>query len=118
MSADTTALVAAAGIGSRLGLGPKAFLVLDGETLLQRVCATARAVAPAVRVAVPPGMQARCLMLMIQSFSRRCCPSLPDMACSSTTVRDMRCRTSSSASCFTLGLSRRGSSASFCRSSS
>jgi 2-C-methyl-D-erythritol 4-phosphate cytidylyltransferase len=47
------ALIQAAGIGSRLGLGPKAFVILDGRTLLERAVETVLAVADSVLVAVP-----------------------------------------------------------------
>lgn len=55
MKARTTALIAAAGIGSRLGLGPKAFLTLGGQSLLARVANTASVVADTVIAAIPPG---------------------------------------------------------------
>jgi 2-C-methyl-D-erythritol 4-phosphate cytidylyltransferase len=46
------AVVLAAGHGSRLGLGPKAWLVLDGRTLLERAVATMRKVAAHITVGV------------------------------------------------------------------
>ena len=52
-AADVEAIVQAAGQGTRLGLGPKAFLVLDGCTLLERAVATMLTVATRVTVAVP-----------------------------------------------------------------
>lgn len=58
MNGATTALIAAAGIGSRLGLGPKAFLRLGQQSLLARVAQTASAVANAVVAAIPPGTEA------------------------------------------------------------
>lgn len=59
MNDDTTALIAAAGVGSRLGLGPKAFLALDGQTLLRRVVDTAGKAAAGIRAAVPSDMLAQ-----------------------------------------------------------
>lgn len=54
MSATASvALVPAAGEGERLGLGPKAFLVLDGRTLLQRVVDTLATCVDHVVVGVP-----------------------------------------------------------------
>lgn len=50
-------LIAAAGTGERLGLGPKAFLVLNGQTLLERAVAVIRPHVDAVVVAVPPGCE-------------------------------------------------------------
>jgi 2-C-methyl-D-erythritol 4-phosphate cytidylyltransferase len=47
---DVDAIVLAAGHGHRLGLGPKAWLVLDGRTLLDRAVATMRRVAGHVSV--------------------------------------------------------------------
>jgi len=47
------ALVLAAGRGERLGLGPKALLVLGGRTLLERAIEVAQSVAERVLVAVP-----------------------------------------------------------------
>jgi 2-C-methyl-D-erythritol 4-phosphate cytidylyltransferase len=47
-------LIAAAGAGTRLGLGPKAFLQLGGRTLLERVVSGVRQVAGEVAVALPP----------------------------------------------------------------
>jgi 2-C-methyl-D-erythritol 4-phosphate cytidylyltransferase len=51
-AADVEALLLAAGQGLRLGLGPKAFVVLGGSTLLERAVATMLAVAGRVSVAV------------------------------------------------------------------
>lgn len=47
------ALIQAAGSGSRLGLGSKAFVDLDGQTLLERAVALFRDVADMVTIAVP-----------------------------------------------------------------
>ncbi|AVP99814.1 2-C-methyl-D-erythritol 4-phosphate cytidylyltransferase [Ahniella affigens] len=58
MKAATTALIAAAGVGSRLGLGPKAFLRLGAQSLLARVAHTATAVADTIVAAIPPGSDA------------------------------------------------------------
>lgn len=51
--ADVEAIIQAAGQGERLGLGPKAFVVLSGKTLLERAVATMLDVARGVCVAVP-----------------------------------------------------------------
>jgi len=53
LAQDVEAIIQAAGLGTRLGLGPKAFLVLAGSTLLERAVATMLTVAPRVIVAVP-----------------------------------------------------------------
>jgi 2-C-methyl-D-erythritol 4-phosphate cytidylyltransferase len=53
------ALIQAAGSGSRLGQGPKAFVVLDGRTLLERAIDIVRDVAEGVIVAVPAAEIAR-----------------------------------------------------------
>jgi 2-C-methyl-D-erythritol 4-phosphate cytidylyltransferase len=52
LAGDVDALIQAAGQGTRLGLGPKAFVLLDGQTLLQRAVVTMSAVAARVIVAV------------------------------------------------------------------
>lgn len=57
MKANTTALIAAAGIGSRLGLGPKAFLRLGNQSLLARVAGTANVVADSIVAAIPLGFE-------------------------------------------------------------
>lgn len=49
---DVVALIAAAGSGTRLGLGPKAFLALGDSTLLERVAGLAMRLAAEVHVAV------------------------------------------------------------------
>lgn len=49
------ALLVAAGSGTRLGLGPKAFLELAGITLLERTASLLRSSADELLVAVPPG---------------------------------------------------------------
>lgn len=64
---DVQALIQAGGQGSRLGLGPKAFLVLDGRTLLERAVAAMRAVASQVTVAVPAADVARAQRLLGES---------------------------------------------------
>lgn len=51
---DTAVLIPAAGAGERLRLGPKAFLRLGGETLLERVVGVALRFSPRVVAAVPP----------------------------------------------------------------
>lgn len=53
------ALIQAAGSGSRLGLGPKAFVVLAGQTLLERSVALFRGIADHIIVAVPGAELAR-----------------------------------------------------------
>ena len=57
--ADVEAIVPAAGQGTRLGQGPKAFVVLAGRTLLEHAVATMLAVATRVTVAVPPSDMVR-----------------------------------------------------------
>ncbi|WP_051231537.1 IspD/TarI family cytidylyltransferase [Kaistia adipata] len=47
------ALIQAAGSGSRLGLGPKAFVRLDGETLLERSVGLFRSLVESIVIAVP-----------------------------------------------------------------
>lgn len=54
-----SALVPAAGLGTRLGAGPKAFLDLGGRALLEWSVAALAAVVDEVVVAVPPGHEAR-----------------------------------------------------------
>ena len=51
--ADVAAVIQAAGLGERLGRGPKAFLSLGGRTLLERAVAAMRPVAATVLAAVP-----------------------------------------------------------------
>ncbi|WP_396308873.1 2-C-methyl-D-erythritol 4-phosphate cytidylyltransferase [Kaistia sp. UC242_56] len=46
-------MIQAAGSGSRLGLGPKAFVRLDGETLLERSVALFRDLVESIVIAVP-----------------------------------------------------------------
>ncbi len=58
------ALIQAAGSGSRLGLGPKAFVVLDGRTLLERAIEIFRDIAESVIVAVPTTEIARAQALV------------------------------------------------------
>ena len=52
---DVDAIVLAAGQGQRLGLGPKAWLVLDDRTLLDRAVTTMRHVASHITVGVVAG---------------------------------------------------------------
>jgi 2-C-methyl-D-erythritol 4-phosphate cytidylyltransferase len=54
-AADVEAVIQAAGHGTRLGLGPKAFVTLEGQTLLERAVAPMSAVAGHVIVAVAEG---------------------------------------------------------------
>jgi 2-C-methyl-D-erythritol 4-phosphate cytidylyltransferase len=63
-AADVEAVVQAAGQGTRLGLGPKAFLMLGGSTLLERAVATMLTVAARVTVAVPSAYLARARRLV------------------------------------------------------
>jgi 2-C-methyl-D-erythritol 4-phosphate cytidylyltransferase len=58
------ALIQAAGAGTRLGLGPKAFVVLDGRTLLERAVALLDGLAESVLVAVPAADVARARALV------------------------------------------------------
>lgn len=58
------ALIQAAGSGSRLGLGPKAFVLLDGRTLLERAIEIVRDSAESVIVAVPAAEIARARALV------------------------------------------------------
>ena len=55
MIQDLSIIIPAAGQGERLGLGPKAMLVLADRTLLHWLSAKARSIASEVIVAVPPG---------------------------------------------------------------
>lgn len=50
---NVQALIQAAGSGTRLGLGPKAFVLLDGRTLLERAVAMFDGIVDGVLVAVP-----------------------------------------------------------------
>jgi 2-C-methyl-D-erythritol 4-phosphate cytidylyltransferase len=52
---EVDAIVLAAGLGERLGLGPKAWLTLGGRTLLERAVATMQAIPARVIVGVPAG---------------------------------------------------------------
>lgn len=56
---EVQALVQAAGGGARLGLGPKAFVMLEGRTLLERALDPLPGVANSVIVAVPAAKIAR-----------------------------------------------------------
>ena len=56
---DVEAIIAGAGMGTRLGRGPKAFLTLGGSTLLARAVAAARGACSRVIVAVPDADIAR-----------------------------------------------------------
>lgn len=61
---EVEALIQAGGQGARLGLRPKAFLVLDGRTPLQRAVAVMGAVAARVTLAVPASDVARAQALL------------------------------------------------------
>jgi 2-C-methyl-D-erythritol 4-phosphate cytidylyltransferase len=52
---DVAALVPAAGSGKRLGLGPKAFLSIEGVSLVNRLVQTLTGCVGRVLVGVPPG---------------------------------------------------------------
>jgi 2-C-methyl-D-erythritol 4-phosphate cytidylyltransferase len=58
-AADVEAIVPGAGQGTRMGLGPKAFVVLAGRTLLEHAVTTMLSVAARVTVAVPSAELAR-----------------------------------------------------------
>jgi 2-C-methyl-D-erythritol 4-phosphate cytidylyltransferase len=58
------ALIQAAGSGSRLGQGPKAFVILGGQTLLERSIALFRGIADHIIVAVPSADLARAQALV------------------------------------------------------
>jgi 2-C-methyl-D-erythritol 4-phosphate cytidylyltransferase len=58
------ALIQAAGGGTRLGLGPKAFVQLGGQTLLERSIALFRDIAESILVAVPAADFERALSLV------------------------------------------------------
>ncbi len=59
-----SALIAAAGEGTRLGLGPKALLRLGDRSLLERVVALARRVCDEIVVAAPPNHLEACRSLV------------------------------------------------------
>jgi 2-C-methyl-D-erythritol 4-phosphate cytidylyltransferase len=61
---DLEAIIQAAGQGSRMGLGAKAFVDLAGKTLLERAVATMLEVAACVTVAVPAADLARARRLV------------------------------------------------------
>jgi 2-C-methyl-D-erythritol 4-phosphate cytidylyltransferase len=63
-AADIEAIIPAAGQGTRLGLGPKAFVALQGRTLLEHAITTALAVAARAIVAVPAADLARAQALV------------------------------------------------------
>jgi 2-C-methyl-D-erythritol 4-phosphate cytidylyltransferase len=56
--ADLSILVPTAGMGQRLGLGPKAALKLDGQTLLSHVLGKARQLSQDVVIGLPPSLSA------------------------------------------------------------
>jgi len=55
LNSDVAALVPAAGVGKRLGLGPKALLNIGGVSLVKRVVTTLTGCVGRVLVGVPPG---------------------------------------------------------------
>jgi 2-C-methyl-D-erythritol 4-phosphate cytidylyltransferase len=61
---DVAALVPAAGVGRRLGRGPKAFLRVGGRTLLEHAAALFEGLADALVVAVPAGREAEARSLL------------------------------------------------------
>jgi 2-C-methyl-D-erythritol 4-phosphate cytidylyltransferase len=56
-----TALIPAAGSGERLGLGPKAFLSLHGQTLVERAVAVFQSLGCLVIIGISPNEEARAL---------------------------------------------------------
>ncbi len=60
----SSALIAAAGQGRRLGLGPKAFLTLGGRSLVEIVASKLLKVTDEVVVAAPPGQRLRAVRLL------------------------------------------------------
>ena len=56
---DVSALILAAGLGLRLGMGPKAFLSFSGQTLLERAVDAVAPFAAQIIIGVPPGDEAR-----------------------------------------------------------
>lgn len=52
---DLAILIPAAGMGERLGMGPKAYLELEGRSLVAWLVRKARSVAAEVIIALPPG---------------------------------------------------------------
>ncbi len=60
---DLSILIPAAGIGERLGLGPKAFLELGGKPLVSWLAQKALKVAAEVLIAAPPGHLDRMIAL-------------------------------------------------------
>lgn len=61
---SVAALLAAAGGGERLGLGPKAFVGLAGRTLLEHACLAVGGVVDEIVVAVPEGLERRAAALV------------------------------------------------------
>lgn len=76
-------LVQAAGSGTRLGLGPKAFVKLDGETLLERAVRLLEDVVDAIIVAVPAAHVAHATALVGNAAVR----IIPGAATRSETTR-------------------------------
>lgn len=64
---DCVAIVPAGGIGERLGLGPKAFLQVNGRTLLQQVTGRLRLCVPRIVVGVPDTCMADARRLLADS---------------------------------------------------
>jgi len=60
----SSALIAAAGQGRRLGLGPKAFLTLGGRSLVEIVASKLLEVTDEVVVAAPPGQRRHAMRLL------------------------------------------------------
>ena len=56
---DVTALVLGAGMGLRMGMGPKAFLTYSGETLLERAATAVATYASEIVVGVRPEDEAK-----------------------------------------------------------
>jgi len=57
---QVSALILAAGLGLRMGMGPKAYLSFSGQTLLERAVDAVAPFAQEIIVGVPPGDEARC----------------------------------------------------------
>lgn len=56
---EVSALILAAGLGLRMGMGPKAFLSFSGQTLLERAVDAVSPFAEQIIIGVPPGEEVR-----------------------------------------------------------
>jgi 2-C-methyl-D-erythritol 4-phosphate cytidylyltransferase len=68
---DVSVLIPAAGSGQRLGLGPKAWLTLDGKPVIDWVCAKAAQLGDEILVACPAGTPAPQGCVRIEGGSTR-----------------------------------------------